>query len=242
MLFLCIAFLILGIYVQTSTQITLLTVLCLIAAAICGVCFLIKKLLHVVWLVVRKPLGVVALIVVLCMLVTLIPISFGVQSEPDAQCDYLIVLGCKVNDGQPSPVLQDRIDAAYDYLSAHEETICIASGGTGDDETISEARCIADALIARGIAADRILLEENASSTAENIAYSMALIEARENAASATIGILSSEFHLFRASRMVRAYGVDAVYIAAHTSDTGKRIGYTVREIFALWKFLLTGE
>lgn len=242
MLFLCIAFVILGIYVQVSTQITLLAVLCFVAAAICGACFLVKKLLHVVWLIVRKPLAVVAGILALCMLVTLIPISFGVKSQPDADCNYLIVLGCKVQDGVASPVLQDRIDAAYDYLIAHESTVCIPSGGTGDDESISEARCIADALIARGIAPERILPEEQATSTSENLAYAMALIDARQDEGAITVGILSSEFHLFRASRMARAYDTDTVYIAAHTSDTGKRIGYTVREIFALWKFLLTGE
>lgn len=242
MLFLCIAFVILGIYVQISTQITLLAVLCFVAAAICGVCFLVKKLLHVVWLVVRKPLAIVAGVVVLCMLITLIPISFGVQSESDAPCDYLIVLGCKVNEGQASPVLQDRIEKAYDYLRTHENTVCIATGGKGDDESISEARCIADALIARGIAPERILLEECATDTCENISYSLAILSERTELSTASIGILSSEFHLYRTSLIVRKHAIAPVYIAAPTSDIRYRIGYTAREIFALWKFLLTGE
>ena len=47
----------------------------------------------------------------------------------------VIVLGCQVRpDGTPSRMLRDRIQAAYDYLSVHEEAVCVASGGQNDRE------------------------------------------------------------------------------------------------------------
>ena len=54
--------------------------------------------------------------------------SFG---NPEESADYLLVLGAKVNDNGPSLALRNRIDAAYDYLTAHPGTIAVLSGGQG---------------------------------------------------------------------------------------------------------------
>ena len=64
----------------------------------------------------------------------------------------MVVLGCQVSaNGEPTVMLRDRIDAACDYLSAHPESRCVASGGQNNNEPISEAACIRDTLAARGI-------------------------------------------------------------------------------------------
>ena len=60
----------------------------------------------------------------------------------------VIVLGCQVRGTEPSLTLQRRVDAAADYLRAHPQARCVASGGQSDDEEISEAECIRAALIA----------------------------------------------------------------------------------------------
>ena len=60
-----------------------------------------------------------------------------------------IVLGAKVRSDGPSVSLQDRIDAAYDYMRLHPEVICIVSGGQGKDEPISEAQCMFDRLVGK---------------------------------------------------------------------------------------------
>ena len=53
--------------------------------------------------------------------------------------------------------------------------------------------------------------------------------------------VLSNEFHLYRASRMAKDCGLEANFIAAPTSKSLIRISYTIREIFALWKYLTIG-
>ena len=101
----------------------------------------------------------------------------GMRQTPPANLDYLIVLGARVNpDGNPSPALQNRLNAAIDYLAANPETIAIASGGQGADEPVSEATCIRDALVAAGVDPDRILVEDQSTSTAENLTFSLALM------------------------------------------------------------------
>ena len=75
--------------------------------------------------------------------------------------DYLIVLGAQVYKNGPSPVLKFRLDKAYEYLSANPETRCIVTGGQGSNEPFTEASCMADYLVKRGIDSGRIFWRIN---------------------------------------------------------------------------------
>ena len=92
-----------------------------------------------------------------------------------------------------------------------------------------------------GIDGSRIWLEDKATSTIENFRYSIALIEEKTGKAAERVTVLSNEFHLYRASRMAEDCGLTADFIAAPTSNGLIRVSYTVREIFALWKYLTIG-
>ena len=72
-------------------------------------------------------LVLVAGVLVLGTILTLMGIRAA--HHPDGtQPVTVIVLGCQVrSDGTPSRMLRDRIQAAYDYLSIHEEAVCVAS-------------------------------------------------------------------------------------------------------------------
>lgn len=190
--------------------------------------------------VVRTVLSVILALVLLASIATLVPILRG-PTDLKSRSDYVIVLGAGVKGSEPSEILQDRIDQAYAYLTKNPDVICIATGGKGDDENISEAQCIYDHLTAMGIDGNRIWLEDQATSTIENFRYSLALIEEKTGAAPERVTVLSNEFHLFRASRMARDCGLVADFVAAPTSNWLIRVSYTVREIFALWKYLLVG-
>lgn len=238
MLYCCIGSLLLGAILRLNGHFRPLDILCFLAGGFFGICFLLQKIAHGAWKVVRLPIYILLTLFLVAALVTLLVIGFGVKDQKDVACDYLIVLGCRVKPDEPSKVLSDRIDTAYEYLSAHPNTVCIASGAQGADEPMSEAQCIFDELCAKGIAPERILLEEASTSTSENFRNSMALIE-REDA---TVGVLTSEFHLYRASLIAKRFWPNAIFVRARTSTTSSRIGYTVREIFALWKYLLMGE
>lgn len=190
-----------------------------------------------IWKLIRKPLAIILAIVLIILSITSIPILVGPKTQPAANCDYLILLGAGVNGDTPSPILQDRINTAYTYLTEHPNTICIATGGKGDGENISEAQCIFNQLTAMGISADRIWIEDQATSTVENFKYSLEMLEGTTG----SVGVVSNEFHLFRASLIAKKQGLKPIFIAAPTSKTGTRISYTIRETIVLWKFLLTG-
>ena len=164
--------------------------------------------------------------------------SFG---DPKEQVDYVVVLGAKVNADGPSVSLWDRICAAYEYAEDHPDTILILSGGQGTDEPITEAECMFRELFWMGVDPDRLWTENLATSTWENLHFSLDLIEEKTGQRPEKIGVLSSEYHLFRASLFAKACDVEFVGIPARTSRWGQRINHFMREVAGVWHYLILG-
>ena len=162
-------------------------------------------------------------------------IARSAQGTEKAEADYLIVLGCQVNGTVPSRMLRQRLDAALDYLNTYPDSIAIVSGGMGSGEAITEAECMHSYLTARGIAPERILPEDQATSTMENLRFSLALMD------SCSVAIVSNEFHLYRAGQMAAMLGLEAELIPADTEYPILTASYFLREILAVWKFHLLG-
>ena len=118
-----------------------------------------------------------------CMLLgTIIADAIAVRYEPKKDKDYIIILGCAIRkDGTPTPLLRGRLERALAFAKQQEaETgkvpLFVLSGGQGADECISEAECMRRYLAEQGIPKERMLLEDKSTDTAENMAFSKALI------------------------------------------------------------------
>ena len=156
-------------------------------------------------------------------------------------CDYVVVLGAGVRGTVPSMSLQERIDAAYDYLTANPDTTAILSGGQGKGEDISEAACMYRELTQMGIDGSRLLLEESSTSTIENLKNSMDILEAETGIRPKRIGIVSSEYHIFRACLFAKALELESVGIPGKVSWFPLCLNYYPREVIAVWKYFLFG-
>lgn len=163
-------------------------------------------------------------------------IIMGAAAGNPGEFQYLLVLGTTVEGTDPSPMLRDRINAAYDYLTAHPEVICIVSGYKSSGQ-ISEAECMFRELTDMGIDAERIWMEPNASTTLENLEFSLDLIDEKTGTRPETIGILSSEFHLLRAGMFADEYGIDAFTVPAKTTDLPTFLYWFTREIIMVWYY-----
>jgi len=162
------------------------------------------------------------------------------RTDTEQSADYLIVLGAGVNGTVPSLSLRDRLVGAYDYMTANPDCIAVVSGGRGPGEDITEAQCMRDWLVDNGIAPERILMEDKATSTLENLRYSMEIITA-QGGTDSVIGVLSSEYHLHRAKLLAEHVGIDAVGVAARTSYPTVKINYFIREAFAMTELYVFG-
>ena len=206
-----------------------------------NICAMLEKAYPHPTKVVKRVFTVLLCIGILILGVTealIIKASFG---DPDPGCKYVVVLGAKVRHDGPSVSLQNRIDAAYDYLTAHPDAIAIVSGGKGEDEPMTEAECMYDGLIARGINPERIWLEDKATSTWENLQFSLDLIEEKTGIRPESIGIISSEYHLFRAGLFADACQVESVGIPAKTTLKSQKLNHFLREVAGVWHYILLG-
>ncbi len=143
---------------------------------------------------------------------TSLMIFFSHKKAPlSDQAPVVVVLGCQVIGNQPCTLLAERIDTAYEYLSAHPESPCIVSGGQGSDEMMSEAECMYQELVKRGISPDRIYKEDQSTTTRENLCYSKEIMD-RENLGD-TIVIVTNAWHEFRAgliaTELTLAFGTE---------------------------------
>ena len=165
--------------------------------------------------------------------------SFG---TPHSETPYVVVLGAKIRPTGPSASLWDRIYGAHEYLLDHPDTIAIVSGGKGPDEPITEAQAMYEELVALGIEPERIWVEDKATSTWENLNFSLDLIEEKTGSRPTKLAIVSSEYHLFRASLLAKGCGVEFVGVPAKTSRMGQTINHFMREVAGVWHFWLLGS
>lgn len=165
--------------------------------------------------------------------------SFG---DPGQKTDYLVVLGAKVRPDGPSVSLWDRIYKARDYLLENPDVIAIVSGGQGTDEVMTEAQSMHDELVKLGIPEERIWMEDKATSTDENMRFSLDLIQSKTKVRPTRLAILSSEYHLFRASLMADKLGIDFVGVPAKTSRLSQLINHGMREVAGVWHFFIFGR
>lgn len=155
--------------------------------------------------------------------------------------DAVVVLGCKVGTtGNPSMMLEYRIEKAYQYLSDNTEAICVASGGQGANEALSEALVIKNHLVEKGIDQSRILLEDRSTNTYQNLEFSLNVL-AENNIQAENIAVVTDGFHQLRASLMAKDIGVNAYAVSADTRFWLVPT-YWVREWLALSKWFVFGR
>ena len=212
-----------------------------------AICICAAVLLVVFWLLLLHPTQkkkrfckILCIILLIGCIAAGITLGFVVSAaNPDdvPACDYIVVLGAGVNGTVPSLTLRERINGAYNYLVANPEAVAILSGGQGSGENITEATCMYRELTKMGLAPNRLLLEERSTSTMENLTFSMDILEAVTGTRPTQIGIVSSEYHIFRAKCFAKDLNLDPVGIPARTSWVALRINYYLREVAAVWKY-----
>ena len=184
-----------------------------------------------VWL--RWALGALTVLALAAFLFLELPILRDARTDPNPEADYIIVLGAQVRGTEPSWSMQDRLAAALEYLNAYPNAKAVVSGGQGPDEGCSEAEAMRTWLTAQGVAPERILLEDRSESTQENLSNSFEIIAADGGDVTEGVGIVTSEYHLYRAKRMAQALGARPIGVAAKTEFVIMRVNYFIREAVA---------
>lgn len=179
------------------------------------------------------------LLIIVCMIgvaaVETVGIVRSARNQPPANTNA-VVLGCSVKGTRPSTVLKERLDAAYEYLLENPEALCVLSGGQGVGEDISEAECMYRYLTEKGIPGERLLLENQSTTTEENLRFSMQLLE--EQGIEGSITIVTSEFHEYRANQVAERLGITSYSTPSHTFILYLPTFY-VRELYGILYYMV---
>ncbi len=217
----------------------------------------------------RLPVSLVTLCGagVVIMLILQILIIGRVPQVAESGLEYVIVLGASVKEEQPGHTLRLRLDKAAEYALQNPETIMILSGGRTEGQAETEAEVMRRYLLEKGVPNEQMVLETNSTSTMENIAYSRILIEVLKKEkqeehhqderalpaylpsvmmqrpdSSHEIGILTSNFHLYRAMQIARKQGMVRISGIASPSDRILFVHFCFRDGLAVLKERLAGN
>ncbi len=162
----------------------------------------------------------------------------GFSARGKEGLDYIIVLGAQMKAHGPSRILKMRLDTAYDYLMDNPDTVAIVSGAQGNDEHVSEAQGMYDYLVERGIEAERIIMEDKSRNTSQNINFSGAFLDKEAD----SVGIVTNNFHIFRATHIAKKSGYRQVCGIAAPSELMLQGNNMLREFMGVVKDFLVGN
>lgn len=189
--------------------------------------------------------GAVCVILAVCLVFFCVvegKIVRGSRGAEENDCPYLLCLGAAVKGDGPSRSLRERLEAAKAYLQAHPQAVCIVSGGQGWNESMTEAECMFRWLTDQGIAPERVWMEDKATSTWENLCFTLDLIEAKTGTRPETLAVVSSEYHLYRAGLMAQDLGIAFLGVPGVTHPWLNRIHYYFREFFGVVHYWVLGN
>lgn len=129
--------------------------------------------------------------------------TIGAAVEPGVA----LVLGAAQYNGEPSPVLRQRLDLAVSlFQSGLVDKVVVTGGGQTGDAT-TEAKASYDYLRAQGVPDERVLLEVQGTSTYESLAAAHRFLAAEGVTA---VVLVTDRFHARRSLLVAEEVGFDA--------------------------------
>lgn len=155
------------------------------------------------------------------------------EEAADYDADAILVLGAQVNsDGNPSWVLQDRLDNAIALYRAGAAPKIIMSGDHGT-VGYDEVRAMKQYAINAGVPADDIFCDHAGFSTYESMHRAKNVFGAKR------VVVSTQNYHLYRALYDALGLGLDAVGVPAEGHTFKQQLLWDVREIPARSKDLV---
>ena len=108
--------------------------------------------------------------------------------------DAILILGHRLEkDGKPSDDQIRRVNCAVEHWKQINEPLIMPCGGLTPGQTQTEAEVMRDLLIARGVPAEKIRLEDRSRITIENVRNAVALLGEGKR-----VALVTSDYHVRR--------------------------------------------
>lgn len=141
--------------------------------------------------------------------------------------DCILVLGCGVRaDGQPSHMLQDRLDTAIQAYQSGLAPKLLMSGDHGSND-YDEVNAMKDYAIARGIPSEDIFMDHAGFSTYESMYRAKAIFGCQK------LIIVTQQYHLYRAIYNAQAMGMQVAGLSSSLRSYARQPYFDLREAAA---------
>lgn len=174
-----------------------------------GIAILITLILHLLpsYFIVIKLTGLLDTLLLYSSFLYLSHVAYGLFYNLfplTYQPDYIIVLGSGLIGDKVPPLLAQRLDKGFFYYEKFDkQPSIIVSGGQGSDEAISEAEAMSRYLLDKGIPTEKLFLENQSTTTLENLTFSKHLIGEGSEIAPRFL-VVTNSFHSLRAGIYMR--------------------------------------
>jgi uncharacterized SAM-binding protein YcdF (DUF218 family) len=149
--------------------------------------------------------------------------------------DAAIVLGAALWSDKPSPGLKERLDRAFLlYKEGKTDKLILTGGYDLNGSKLTEAEGMRNYLVSLGVPKEKLLLENKATSTYENMVFSKEIID-REKLHS--ILIVTHDYHSSRSKEIAQYVGIKNATMVPFHSKVLKPVYNQTREVLAYTKW-----
>ena len=166
---------------------------------------------------------------------------FASESSRD-RADAALVLGAAVIGSTPTPVLVERLRHAETLFKSGQVAKIVVTGGLSAEDDLTEAQASKDWLVAAGVPADDVLLEDRSRTTIENLAFARPVLETN---GIGSVLVVSDPLHMRRALMIADRVGISAQPSPMPTSryqSWQTTLPFLAREVWFMGQYLVTGR
>lgn len=139
-----------------------------------------------------------------------------------ARGSVIVVLGTAVRDGRPTDDLESRLATALSLGGEARQVRYLVTGAADADGGEPEAHVMRDWLVAHGVTASSVIVDDMARNTAENLrnAYRMG-----RRASKGKLIVVTSDYHVCRTRRIASELGIEdeLLFVAAPVPPASRR-------------------
>lgn len=203
-------------------------------------------ILSIICLLLPGTLGNVIRLTGLILIIIMIPTfiyvmrkSLFLENIEEIIPEYIVVHGCNIDkEGKPCQTLLDRLDIAFYTANRFPNSTVIVSGGQGKDEPENESTAMKKYLMSRGLPDKRIIEENKAESTWENLLYSMKIMQNDD----VKVALVSSRYHIPRCLYLAQKLGYKNVYGISSGKKGFLYLHYIIREYLTMIVIFILGK
>lgn len=140
--------------------------------------------------------------------------------DRNATADSIIVLGAAQYNGEPSPVLQQRLDAALGLFEQGVAGQVVTTGASLPGEQFTEGFAAFRYLRNNGVAEEEIVVVTDGGDTYESLLATVNQLSDEER----SVVVVTDAYHAFRSEQIAREVGLEPVVVASSNDVRTERL------------------